>query len=110
MSDRALCARCGQPMPKRRNDGTGLLRTFCSRKCAQARPHGIVINTDQPKDSPTAPTTSWWLGKDQARFYTDVHDRQPTLKAKYGSAPISTIGPIEPGFTERGRRAKARIT
>jgi hypothetical protein len=47
---------------------------------------------------------SWWIGKDRAAFTATRIDRQPTLRARYGSRQEFTSGPIEAGWAERARR------
>ena len=46
----------------------------------------------------------WWADKSQAEFYAFSKVRTQELCVRYGSGPVSTTGPQEPGFNERARR------
>lgn len=99
------CKRCGDPMPKRRKDGTGLLREFCTKRCGYGRSVKITINEERGT-LPAVPTSSWWLDQSPAEFYATVRARQPLLALKFGSAPVSTIGPREASLGERIRQRR----
>ncbi len=80
LNELANCKRCTRPMPKRRKDGTGLLREFCSRRCAQSRSIKITIN-DEQASLPKAAKTSWWLDLAQDAFYDKARALFPTEPA-----------------------------
>ncbi len=58
------------------------------------------------RPAPLEDGETWWLGLDRDTFYARVSQRREMLSARYGSTAVSLVGPLEPGFTERARRAK----
>lgn len=76
----ANCKRCGRPMPKRRKDGTGLLREFCTKRCGYGRSVKITIN-DERGTLPKIPKTSWWVGLAESPFYEKARELFPSEPA-----------------------------
>jgi hypothetical protein len=72
------------------------------------KPH-YRLGRPEPMNDPD----SWWIGKDRDAFTATRLNRQPILKARYGSQEVYTAGPVEPGWNERARRhtenAEARL-
>lgn len=49
---------------------------------------------------------TFWLDLGRAEFKAACERRLPTLKARYGSAPVATHGEIEMGVMEKAWRKK----
>lgn len=101
------CATCGNPMPYRRNDGTGLKRRFCSKRCGYGSSTRITINDDRGNVPVPVPMGSWWLDQSPSDFYRTAKQRFPEDAGDKSSVPVRTFGAYDPGFGERARRAVA---
>lgn len=60
-----------------------------------------------PEPLPDGPEPYWVrLQHDRQQFYEVFLSRQDELKKRYGSAPVVTKGPLEPGITARKHKAR----